>query len=260
MSSGRGYRRAGFQPTLLLAAIAGLPLLLGIATFADTAAGRRLFGSGSHVLSKLAVTIPVALVLLIALAAVLCLAALHSGRAAPGRPRGTVKRPLIFFAAAVIGQFLASWLICSAVSGLLALLLCAAVAWALGEWLRRLVVGWRRTPLDQLPVPIPGELWWAAVPFEEKNEEKDRPCLVLAVNGRRASVLMVTSKDHSDRGGYVPIPAAVWRHPRQSTSWLRTDRLIRIDREKLRRREGKVDQRTWELASRAQPRVTGKQS
>ena len=43
-----------------------------------------------------------------------CLALRRSG--APS-PRGTVKRPLIFFAAAVIGQFLASWLICSAVSG-----------------------------------------------------------------------------------------------------------------------------------------------
>ncbi len=255
MTSGRGYPRARTQFPLLLAAVAGLPLLLGVATFAHTGPGRRLFGPGSHVLAKLAISIPLSLLLLVALAAALCIAARRSGR---NRPRGTINGALIAFAIAVIGQFVACWIICSATSGVLALVLTAGVALGIGEALRRVAAGWRRTPVDQLPVPVPGELWWAAVPFEERNEEKDRPCLVLAVSGRRASVLMITSKDHSSRGGYAPLPATVWRHPRQTTSWLRTDRLIRLDREKLRRREGKIDAGTWELAKRAQPRVAGK--
>lgn len=254
MSSGRGRRRARVSRELLIAGVAGLPLLLGIATFADTGAGRRLLGAGSHTLARLSVTVPVAVVLLLALAVALCISARRSGLR---RPSGTMERALLVFAGAVVAQFLASWIICSAVSGVLALLLCAGVALGLGAGLRRIAVGWRRTPTDELPVPIPGELWWAAVPFEEVNEEKDRPCLVLAVAGRRASVLMVTSKDHSERGGYVAIPASVWRRPPQGASWLRTDRLIRIDRDKLRRREGKVDAGTWELASRAYPRIAG---
>lgn len=45
--------------------------------------------------------------------------------------------------------------------------------------------------------PDPGEVVWAWVPYEEDaSKGKDRPVLVLAVEGSRVTALPLTSKDH----------------------------------------------------------------
>ncbi|MDD7465958.1 MAG: type II toxin-antitoxin system PemK/MazF family toxin [Actinomycetaceae bacterium] len=50
-------------------------------------------------------------------------------------------------------------------------------------------------------LPDPGEVVWTWVPFEENDGQgKDRPVLVLAMEGDYAIFVQLTSKDHADRG------------------------------------------------------------
>lgn len=48
--------------------------------------------------------------------------------------------------------------------------------------------------------PVPGEVWWATVPFEDGPGSKDRPCLVLSVRGNSARVAKITTKRHDGPG------------------------------------------------------------
>ncbi|HXW79928.1 MAG TPA: type II toxin-antitoxin system PemK/MazF family toxin [Acidimicrobiales bacterium] len=118
----------------------------------------------------------------------------------------------------------------------------------------RIAERWWRVPLERVPAPDPGEVWWAAVPFEEKRGSKDRPCLVLSRSRRHAAVLMFTSQDKSGRRGYVAVPNTMWHDER--SSFLKTDRVIPVRREKFRRRESaKAPQSVLEVASRENPRA-----
>ena len=104
-------------------------------------------------------------------------------------------------------------------------------------------------PIERVPNPAPGEVWWAAVPFEEKRQSKDRPCLVLSKSRRHARVLMFTSQDKTGWHGYVAVPATMWRDGRHS--FLKTDRVISVRCEKFRRRESeKAPPAVLEIASR----------
>jgi mRNA-degrading endonuclease toxin of MazEF toxin-antitoxin module len=94
---------------------------------------------------------------------------------------------------------------------------------------------WWRAPIDRLPKPATGEVWWALVPFKEKCGSKDRPCLVLSGSRRHRKVLMFTSQDKSGQRGYVAVPTAMW--PDQRHSFLKTDRVITMRCERFRRRE-----------------------
>lgn len=105
--------------------------------------------------------------------------------------------------------------------------------------------------------PDPGEIVWGWVPYEEDARRgKDRPVLIIAREGRSLIGLMLTSKDH-DRDLAHEHPAH--EHPAhedgESRSWfdigsgpwdaegreseVRTDRLIRLDPDAIRR-EGAV--------------------
>jgi PemK-like, MazF-like toxin of type II toxin-antitoxin system len=118
----------------------------------------------------------------------------------------------------------------------------------------RIAERWWRVPIDRVPTPAPGEVWWAAVPFEEKRGSKDRPCLVLSQSRRHADVLMFTSQDKTDRRGYVAVPATMWHDGR--SSFLKTDRVISVRCEKFRRRESvKAPQSVLEIVSRENPRA-----
>jgi mRNA-degrading endonuclease toxin of MazEF toxin-antitoxin module len=111
---------------------------------------------------------------------------------------------------------------------------------------------WWRVPIDRVPTPDPGEVWWAAVPFEEKRGSKDRPCLVLSRSRRHAEVLMFTSQDKADRRGYVAVPATMWHDGR--SSYLNTDRVISMRCEKFRRRESaKAPEAVLDIVSRENP-------
>ncbi|TWV41290.1 type II toxin-antitoxin system PemK/MazF family toxin [Streptomyces misionensis] len=112
--------------------------------------------------------------------------------------------------------------------------------------------------------PSPGDIWWANVPFEDRAESpgaargasdgvatgdgrgKDRPCLVLAVRGNRATVARITSKFHDDRAGVIPLPPGAVGDARGRPSFLHTDELREVPVGDFRRRVGVVDPVLWD--------------
>ncbi|NUV89222.1 type II toxin-antitoxin system PemK/MazF family toxin [Streptomyces sp. KAI-26] len=98
--------------------------------------------------------------------------------------------------------------------------------------------------------PRAGEVWWADVPYEDGPGSKDRPCLVLSVRGRgrgaTALVAKITSKDHGERPGVIPLPAGAVGDQRGRRSFLETDELREVRVGAFRRRVGVVDPGVWE--------------
>ncbi|MER6299397.1 type II toxin-antitoxin system PemK/MazF family toxin [Kitasatospora sp. NPDC001539] len=99
--------------------------------------------------------------------------------------------------------------------------------------------------------PEPQEIWWAEVPFEDGPGAKDRPCLVLRVHGRTATVAKITSKHHAERPGVLPLPPGSVGDRQGRTSWLETDELREVALSAFRRRAGTVDRQVWDRAQRA---------
>ncbi|MFD5434414.1 type II toxin-antitoxin system PemK/MazF family toxin [Kitasatospora sp. NPDC091257] len=102
--------------------------------------------------------------------------------------------------------------------------------------------------------PEPQEIWWAQVPFEDGPGSKDRPCLVLRVRGRTATVAKITSKHHAERPGVLPLPPGTVGDREGRASWLETDELREVPLSAFRRRAGAVDRQVWARAQRALPR------
>ncbi|MFD8751519.1 type II toxin-antitoxin system PemK/MazF family toxin [Kitasatospora sp. NPDC059577] len=96
--------------------------------------------------------------------------------------------------------------------------------------------------------PEPQEIWWAEVPFEDGPGSKDRPCLVLRVRGRTATVAKITSKHHAERPGVLPLPPGSVGDRQGRTSWLETDELREVPLSAFRRRAGTVDRQVWSRA------------
>ncbi|MBE8469486.1 type II toxin-antitoxin system PemK/MazF family toxin [Streptomyces justiciae] len=94
--------------------------------------------------------------------------------------------------------------------------------------------------------PRPAEIWWAIVPYEEGPGAKDRPCLVLAVHGRRAVVAKITSKYHDERAGVIPLPPGSVGDAHGRASFLETDELREVPVWDFRRRVGVVDPVLWD--------------
>ncbi|MEU2713326.1 type II toxin-antitoxin system PemK/MazF family toxin [Streptomyces sp. NPDC007205] len=94
--------------------------------------------------------------------------------------------------------------------------------------------------------PAPGDIWWADVPYEDRTEAKDRPCLVLAVRGNRATVAKITSKYHDERAGVIPLPPGAVGDARGRPSFLETDELREVPVGDFRRRVGVVDPVLWD--------------
>src|SRR4051794_19848353 len=78
------------------------------------------------------------------------------------------------------------------------------------------------TPAGRGGRPAPGQIWYAAVPFDEGDDAKDRPCLVVRVGPRGAEVLKITSRDQSTRDRYIRIPTKTWDPSADHRSWLET--------------------------------------
>ncbi|MCX5397303.1 type II toxin-antitoxin system PemK/MazF family toxin [Streptomyces sp. NBC_00102] len=95
------------------------------------------------------------------------------------------------------------------------------------------------------PVPEPGEIWWAEVPYEDGPGSKDRPCLVLSVRGGRAVVAKITSKHHEERPGVIALPAGTVDDARGRRSYLETDELREVAVDGFRRRVGRVGPDLW---------------
>ncbi|MEU2726364.1 type II toxin-antitoxin system PemK/MazF family toxin [Streptomyces griseoviridis] len=98
--------------------------------------------------------------------------------------------------------------------------------------------------------PRPAEIWWANVPFEDGPGAKDRPCLVLAVRGGRATVVKITSKHHEERPGVLALPAGTVGDARGRASFLETDELRQVPVREFRRRVGEVDPALWDQVLR----------
>ncbi|MEV0604381.1 type II toxin-antitoxin system PemK/MazF family toxin [Streptomyces sp. NPDC050315] len=97
-----------------------------------------------------------------------------------------------------------------------------------------------------LAAPEPGEIWWAAVPYEDTAAAKDRPCLVLAVRGRSALVAKITSRYHDERPGVIPLRPGTVGDAQGRPSFLETDELREVAVADFRRRAGTADPLLWD--------------
>ncbi|MFF4382343.1 type II toxin-antitoxin system PemK/MazF family toxin [Kitasatospora sp. NPDC001547] len=148
----------------------------------------------------------------------------------------------------------ATWLV-------LALLGVALLAAAAAALVRRTRPAPRPAPRPAGPTgprtggaPQPREIWWAEVPFEDGPGSKDRPCLVLRVHGRTATVAKITSRHRAERPGVLPLPPGSVGDRQGRTSWLETDELREVPLSAFRRRSGTVDGQVWARARRAMQR------
>ncbi|MFE9025839.1 type II toxin-antitoxin system PemK/MazF family toxin [Streptomyces iakyrus] len=94
--------------------------------------------------------------------------------------------------------------------------------------------------------PQPAEIWWADVPYEDEARTKDRPCLVLAVRGERATVAKITTRFRGERAGVIPLPPGSVGDIRHRASFLETDELREVPVWGFRRRVGVVDAALWD--------------
>ncbi len=95
-------------------------------------------------------------------------------------------------------------------------------------------------------LPRAGEIWWAQVPYEDGPGAKDRPCLVLAVRGRHATVAKITSKYRDERAGVIPLPPGAVGDAQGRPSFLETDELREVPVWDFRRRVCVVDPVLWD--------------
>ncbi|WP_210594087.1 type II toxin-antitoxin system PemK/MazF family toxin [Streptomyces sp. GESEQ-35] len=138
-----------------------------------------------------------------------------------------------------------SWWLALAAVVLLALVAALVDGWGRGPRGRRTRPPGR--PGERTAVrPRPAEIWWASVPYEDGPGGKDRPCLVLAVRGRRATVAKITSKYHDERAGVIPLPPGAVGDARGRASFLQTGELRDVPVRDFRRRAGVVDPALWD--------------
>ncbi|MEU2222578.1 type II toxin-antitoxin system PemK/MazF family toxin [Streptomyces sp. NPDC018347] len=142
-----------------------------------------------------------------------------------------------------------SWWLALAAVVLLALVATLVDGWGRGRrpaGRRRRPPGRPGTRTAHAQRPSPGDIWWANVPYEDRAGIKDRPCLVLAVRGDRATVAKITSKYHDERSGVIPLPPGAVGDARGRPSFLETDELREVPVDGFRRRVGVVDPVLWD--------------
>lgn len=100
----------------------------------------------------------------------------------------------------------------------------------------------------------PGEVVWAWVGFEEDPDQgKDRPVLVIGRHGPDLLALQLTSQDHDldeDEEAaagrfWIDIGSGEWDHQRRPSE-ARVNRLIRLDREAVRRTGAELERAIFE--------------
>ena len=101
--------------------------------------------------------------------------------------------------------------------------------------------------------PDPGEVVWAWVPYEEDpSQGKDRPVLVLDTDGDGWTGLMLSSQDHdrdaadeARHGRYwMDVGTGGWDSQRRPSE-VRLDRLLRLERDGVRREGAALDERVF---------------
>ncbi|MDT9698685.1 type II toxin-antitoxin system PemK/MazF family toxin [Streptomyces sp. P17] len=133
-----------------------------------------------------------------------------------------------------------SWWLTLAAVVLLALVAALVDGWGRG----RRPAGWRVRRVAARPRPT--EIWWASVPYEDRPGAKDRPCLVLAVHGKRVRVAKITSRYHDERAGVIPLPPGAVSDAQGRASFLETDELREVPVGDFRRKVGVVDPVLWD--------------
>jgi hypothetical protein len=94
---------------------------------------------------------------------------------------------------------------------------------------RRTVAGRARVGRRRAASPTPFSYWYAQVPFEHDDGAKERPVLVLRVEGANARVRKVTSKPKSGRTNWRRVDTSRWDRPGQREgSWLQTDKVTTV--------------------------------
>ena len=96
---------------------------------------------------------------------------------------------------------------------------------------------------EQDGLPDPGEVVWAWVPYEDDpSQGKDRPVLVIGLDGDQLLGLQLTSKDH-DRDAaqeaaagrfWMDVGVGAWDHEHRPSE-VRLNRLLRLDPRAVRR-------------------------
>lgn len=94
--------------------------------------------------------------------------------------------------------------------------------------------------------PLPGEIWWAPVPYEDGPGSKDRPCLVLAVGRDSARVVKITTRRSDGRSDVVPLPPGSVGDAKGRPSFLETGELRYVPLDGFRRRAGEVAPDLWD--------------
>ncbi|MCC2336607.1 type II toxin-antitoxin system PemK/MazF family toxin [Cellulomonas wangsupingiae] len=153
---------------------------------------------------------------------------------------------------------------------------------------RRLLTGGRPRPSDAVPgrrrpgagdaavvrpgyaprpdgQPDPGEVVWTWVPYEDDPRRgKDRPVLVLAVEGPTVVALMLTSRDHDRDAADEARHGRIWLDvgpggwdPRGRPSEVRIDRLLRLPVAGVRREGAALDRQRYDEVVRAAARTHG---
>ncbi|MEV5354076.1 type II toxin-antitoxin system PemK/MazF family toxin [Streptomyces sp. NPDC086081] len=139
-----------------------------------------------------------------------------------------------------------SWWLALAAVVLLALVATLVDGWGRGSRTRQRRA---RTAVADTAVagrPQPAEIWWADVPYEDAAGSKDRPCLVLAVRGERATVAKITTRFRHERAGVIPLPPGSVGDARGRASFVETDELREVPVWGFRRRIGVVDPALWD--------------
>ena len=128
----------------------------------------------------------------------------------------------------------------------------------------------RRTPaprttgrhLEYAPQPDgqadPGEVVWTWVEYEEDaSRGKDRPVLVVGREGRQVLGLMLSSQAERDgQRGWLALGPGAWDRE-QRPSWVRLDRVLRVDEDGIRREGAVLDRRRFDLVAAALRRDHG---
>ena len=131
--------------------------------------------------------------------------------------------------------------------------------------LRAAVAGrFRHAPLENGQAD-PGEIVWTWVPYEDDPAQgKDRPVLVLGVEGGRLLALMLTSKDHDRDEEQETLAGRHWMDvgsggwDRQGRpSEVRLDRLLVLDPAEVRREGAAMDRAVFDRVVAAARRTQG---
>jgi mRNA-degrading endonuclease toxin of MazEF toxin-antitoxin module len=85
-----------------------------------------------------------------------------------------------------------------------------------------------------------GEVWWTQFPFEEIEESKRRPAIVIDDDTIAILALMVTSKDKNDP---YCIKIDEWQKAGlKKESWARIDRIVRMDEWRMEKKIGDLSE------------------